>query len=133
MKNKILTTCFALACSAALLCAQSAQSNASGTQTQTDRSMQTDKTRTENRSTAKGSIKVTGCLAAGTEPNTFMLNNVSESGSQTSSNTSRSQSQANPSSTPSEMARTDSSYVLVASNKKIDLSKHIGQRVEVTG
>jgi hypothetical protein len=147
MRRTILTTCFTLACGVALLSAQTpsqSDQNHPGSQSGTSSSQAAG----DNRS-AKGSVKLTGCLQAGTEPNTFVLNNASEAtgsqssagspgstnpGSQSSQSGSGSQAGSMGSNTnPSEMARTDMSYVLIPNNKKMDLSQHIGQRVEVTG
>ncbi len=122
MRRTILTTCFTLMCGAALLSAQTpSQSSSTATQSSTSSS----RTSTETRST--GSVTLTGCLQAGTEPNTFVLNHVSETGTQTGSQ--RSTADKNP----SEMARADTTYSLVPNNKKIDFSKHMGHRVEVSG
>jgi hypothetical protein len=141
MRRTILTTCFTLACGAALLSAQTASQSQSGQSSSTNQtSTSSSRNSGEARSSAKGSVTLTGCLQAGTEPNTFVLNNVSESGAQSSAHSRESQSTSQAGSTgsssdrnPSEMARTDTSYVLVPNNKKMDLSQHIGQRVEVTG
>ncbi len=67
-------------------------------------------------------VTLTGCLQAGTEPNTWILTNATTSSAKSTRN-----NQA-----PSEMARAESSYVLVPENG-IDLSKHVGHRVRVTG
>jgi hypothetical protein len=70
---------------------------------------------------AKGNrITVTGCLQAGTEPNTYVLNNAmgvirGKSGK-----------------TPSQMARTEDTYKLVPEGN-LDLKSHVGHKVEVTG
>ncbi len=64
-------------------------------------------------------MKITGCLQAGSEPNTYVLNNA---------NMSRSRS----SRTPSEMARAETSYKLIPEDS-VDLKDHVGHKVEVTG
>jgi len=74
---------------------------------------------------SKDQISLTGCLQTGTEPNTFVLANAT-----TSSAKSKRGKESNQA--PSEMARAESSYVLVPENG-IDLSKHVGHRVRVTG
>ncbi len=75
---------------------------------------------TWNASQEKGkSMKLTGCLQNGSEPNTYILDNVSMAQSRTSE-------------APSEMARTEPSYKLIPEGD-IDLKDHIGHKVEVTG
>ena len=74
-------------------------------------------------SEGKGSMTLTGCLKAGTEPDTFILSNVSSGGTDTAQRTA-----------PGELARTDTSYKLTAdSNSNIKLKDHVGHKVEVTG
>lgn len=72
--------------------------------------------------TGKQKVSMTGCLQAGTEPNTFILTNATTSTSKKNKGT-----QA-----PSEMARAESSYILVPSDG-VDLSKHVGHEVRVSG
>ncbi len=69
-------------------------------------------------------VSLTGCLQSGTDPNTYILTNATSSSAKTSKKRS---SQA-----PNEMARAENSYILVPENG-IDLSKHVGHRVRVTG
>lgn len=64
-------------------------------------------------------MTVTGCLQAGTEPNTFMLSNVSMAASESGQ-------------TPDQMARAESSYMLIP-DANVQLRKHIGEKVQVTG
>ncbi len=64
-------------------------------------------------------MRITGCLQTGSEPNTYILNNVSMSRSRTGG-------------TPNEMARTETSYKLIPEGN-LDLKDHIGHKVEVTG
>ena len=63
-------------------------------------------------------MTLTGCLRAGSETNTYMLDNVSVS-------------QSLSSRAPSEMARTESSYKLIPEGR-VDLKDHVGHKVEVT-
>jgi hypothetical protein len=111
MKRNILATCFTLVCGIALLSAQTPQTG----------SEQAGSTQGKD----KGKITVTGCLKAGTEANTFVLNNISTSGSATAGSTG---SERNP----TEMARADMSYILTA-DRDVKLSDHVGHRIEVTG
>jgi len=78
----------------------------------------------QTRSSSMGSEKgnkttLTGCLQTGSEPNTYMLNNVSMSRNRSGS-------------TPSEMARAETSYKLIPEGS-VDLKDHVGHKVEVTG
>jgi len=63
--------------------------------------------------------KFTGCLQSGTEPNTYILKDVK-------------MVQAGTDKTPRQLARTESSYMLVPQGK-VDLKRHVGHEVEVTG
>ena len=65
-------------------------------------------------------VTLSGCLQAGTEPNTFTLKNVTytqAAGSET---------------TPPELAKVDTEYRLAA-DAKVNLKNHVGHKVEVTG
>ncbi len=83
-----------------------------------DQSGQSDK----DKSSKQHKMTLTGCVQQGTEPNSYMLTNVT-------SDSARSKSDK----APSEMARAESSYILVPENSTMDLSKHVGHRVRVTG
>ena len=65
------------------------------------------------------SVKLTGCLESGSEPNTYMLKNVSMADSGSSG-------------APNEMARSESSFRLIAEGN-VNLKDHVGHKVEVTG
>jgi len=65
-------------------------------------------------------VSLTGCLHAGSEPNTFILKNIG------------SQSAAGTEAKPAELARADAEYKLTA-DAKVKLKDHVGQKVEVTG
>jgi len=87
-------------------------------------------------------ITVTGCLRAGTEPNSYVLHNVtpsdmSQQSSQRDSNypdrdPSQIQDESRVDTMPSEMAKTEDSYTLIPDGR-VDLKSHVGERVEVTG
>ena len=65
-------------------------------------------------------VTLSGCLQAGTEPNTFTLKNVTytqAAGSET---------------TPPELAKVDTEYRLAAA-ANVNLKNHVGHKVEVTG
>ncbi len=133
MRRTILTTCFTLVCAAALFAGQATpQSQSDQSTSTTQQSTTTSRTTTETHTASRGAVTLTGCLQAGTEPNTFVLNNATETRAQASTKGSRRKGMASETN-PSEMARTDTSYLLVPANKKMDLSQHIGQRVEVKG
>ncbi len=87
-------------------------------------SSQTGSSRSDHSSMGKQhSMSLTGCLQAGTEPNTYILSNVS------SGKAARNKNKAGA---PGEMARAESSYVLVPQSG-VDISQHVGKRVRVTG
>src|SRR5688572_933436 len=65
-------------------------------------------------------VTLSGCLQAGTEPNTFTLKNVTYTpvaGSETR---------------PPELAKVDTEYRLAA-DANVNLKNHVGHKVEVTG
>lgn len=98
---------------------QSGQSGQAGSQS-------SSQSRTDQSSSAKQHrMTLTGCLQAGTEPNTYILSNVSSTNS--ASKPSKGESQ-----TPGEMARAETSYILVP-QAGVDISQHVGKRVRVTG
>jgi hypothetical protein len=70
-------------------------------------------------------ITLTGCLQSGATLNTYVLNNVMS----TTAESSRNQA----TSTPSEMARSESSSYVLVPEGKVNLQKFVGQRVRVTG
>jgi len=67
----------------------------------------------------KRRMTLVGCLQTGSEPNTFILKNVSMSRSRSSG-------------TPREMAKTETAYVLIP-EENVDLKSHVGHKVEVSG
>lgn len=67
----------------------------------------------------QSNMTVTGCLQAGTEPDTFMLSNVSMASGESGA-------------TPNQMARAESSYMLIPDGN-VQLKKHVGEKVQVTG
>lgn len=122
---------------------------------------QTDEQSPPSSSNMDRNVTVTGCLQQGTEPNSFVLYNVTPSdmsqqsyqrendnsqiqnqargdyNNQTRSqdvtpDTQNLQDQDQSGTTPSEMARTETSYTLIPDGR-VDLKSHIGQRVEVSG
>ena len=103
MKRMTLAICFTMVCSLALVLY--AQAPPPG----------------QTPSEGKDSMTLTGCLKAGSEPDTFILTNVSGGGTAAAQTT-----------TPGELARTDTSYKLTA-DSNIKLSDHVGHKVEVTG
>ncbi len=76
-------------------------------------------------SAASGRTSVIGCLQTGSSPNTYVLNNVSES-------TKSSKSMSKSSQAPSEMARSEGSYMLIPEGN-VNLQNWVGKRVRVTG
>ena len=103
MKHKTLAICFTMVCSLALVLY--AQAPPPG----------------HTPSEGKGSMTLTGCLKAGSEPDTFILSNVSGGGTEAAQRTA-----------PGELARTDVSYKLKA-DSNVKLKDHVGHKVEVTG
>jgi len=81
---------------------------------QTQRNSMGSASQEENRS-----MTLTGCLQAGSEPNTYTLSNVSMSRSRSSG-------------APNEMARTETSYKLIPEGN-VNLKDHVGHKVEITG
>ncbi len=120
--------------------------------------LQTDQQSTSSSASDMGkTVTITGCLRSGTSPNSYVLNNVMSSdmsrqsyqrgkdqsenqthgeygdqGWNRSTDTPDLQHSAQSGSTPSEMARAETSYTLIP-GKQVDLKSHIGQKVEVTG
>jgi hypothetical protein len=105
MRTKVFTASLALAFCIALALGVQAQSKMS-----------------HSAKTGKN-ITVTGCVQTGTEPDTFMLNNVMTASS----------SQSKSSGTPSEMARSEASSYTLIPEGKVNLQSYVGQRVRVTG
>jgi len=103
MKRTTLAICFTVVCSLALVLY--AQAPPPG----------------QIPSEGKSSMTLTGCLKAGSEPDSFILTNVSGAGTQAAERT-----------TPGELAKTDVSYKLTA-DSSIKLKDHVGHKVEVTG
>jgi hypothetical protein len=117
---------------------------------------QTDQQTAPSSSTMGKNLTMTGCLQAGTEPNTYVLFNATPSDMNQSSRNDeiydQSQSrrdidsqrhaedrtpddqnlQSQSGTMPSEMARTENSYTLIPDGR-VDFKSHVGQRVEVTG
>lgn len=81
----------------------------------------------QGSSPSSSQITLTGCLQTGTEPNTYVLTNATTSSAKSKHGGKTGSNQA-----PSEMARAESSYILVPESG-MDLSKHVGHRVRVTG
>ena len=100
MKHKAIATSLALSCCLAF--ALAAQYPAGGTKSQAKET------------------SLTGCLEAGTVPNTFVLKNVSA------------ETSAGSEAKPTELAKTESEYALTAVGK-VNLKDHLGHKVEVTG
>lgn len=73
-------------------------------------------------------ITLTGCLRAGSSPNSFMLDNATPS---EMSGQSEYHSEGQ-SSSPSELARTETDYMLIPEGR-VDLQSHVGKKVEVKG
>jgi hypothetical protein len=144
MRKAFITLCLLLTCSLAVAVAQSQDQP------------QTDQQNTPFSSQTGKNVTLTGCLQPGTDPNTYMLNDVTpgdqESSQQqgyndqgqaradfphqnredrTADDQSQEQNQSQ-SNMPSEMARTESSYMLIPEGR-VDLRSHVGQRVEVSG
>jgi hypothetical protein len=104
MKRTTLAICFTMVCSLALVLY--AQAPPPG----------------QSPSEGKGSMTLTGCLKAGSEPDTFILSNVSGGGTEAAAQRTA----------PGELARTDVSYKLTA-DSNVKLKDHVGHKVEVTG
>ncbi len=100
MRHKAIATSLTLACCLAF--ALAAQDPSTGTKNQ-------------GKETS-----LTGCLEAGTAPNTFVLKNVSAEAS------------AGSEAKPTELANTESEYALI-SGGKVNLKDHVGHKVAVTG
>jgi hypothetical protein len=79
---------------------------------------------------AKDSITVTGCLQAGTAPDTFTLSNVTQAAAATSA-TGTSGATATATATTGPKS-TDTKYELVAAGT-VNLKPHVGHKVEITG
>jgi hypothetical protein len=77
----------------------------------------------------KDSITVTGCLQAGTAPDTFTLSNVTQAAAATSA-TGTSGATATATATTGPKG-TDTKYELVAGT--VNLKPHVGHKVEITG
>lgn len=78
----------------------------------------------------KDSITVTGCLQAGTAPDTFTLSNVTQAAAATSA-TGTSGATATATATTGPKS-TDTKYELVAAGS-VNLKPHVGHKVEITG
>ena len=78
----------------------------------------------------KDSITVTGCLQAGTAPDTFTLSNVTQAAAATSA-TGTSGATATATATTGPKS-TDTKYELVAGGS-VNLKPHVGHKVEITG
>ena len=109
MKHKAIATSLALSCGLAF--ALAAQNPAGGTKSQDPSG--------GSKSQAK-ETSLTGCLEAGTVPNTFVLKNVSA------------ETSAGSEAKPTELAKTESEYALTPAGK-VNLKDHLGHKVEVTG
>ena len=78
---------------------------------------------TANQSAKAKTTTLTGCVAAGTEPGTFRLTNVTREGV--------SASKSAPAGTSGTAMPMVDSVMLMGT--KVDLSKHVGHKVSVTG
>jgi hypothetical protein len=113
MKRTTLAICFTVVCSLALvLYAQAPPPQAPPSQAPAAQAP---------ASAEKGATTLTGCLKAGTEPDSFILTNISPAGSDTAQKTA-----------PGELAKADVSYKLIA-DSGVKLKDHVGHKVEVTG
>jgi hypothetical protein len=79
----------------------------------------------------KDSITVTGCLQAGTAPDTFTLSNVTQTAAASSATGTTGGATASASATASPKG-TDTKYELVAAGN-VNLKPHVGHKVEITG
>jgi len=66
-------------------------------------------------------VTLTGCLVAGTQANTYILQNATMP------------QRARQQGAPVELARAESSYLLVPQKTSLDLQAHVGHKVSVTG
>lgn len=106
---------------------------------------QTPQTTTTTNVMDSAAITLTGCVAAGTAPNTWVLNNVSiplmeGPTATTSTSTATRDATATTSTTttrtdnpPAEIPRAESRASASASAGSVNLREHVGHRVEVTG
>ena len=83
------------------------------------------------KTTAKDTITVTGCLQAGTAPDTFTLSNVTQVAAATSTTGTAGSATATASATSSPKGA-DTRYDLVTS-ANVNLKPHVGHKVEITG
>ena len=113
MRKTFMTLLFRMVCSLALAAGQYGDQPQASPQT------------APSSSSMGKSVTIIGCLQSGTEPNSYVLSNAMPS------DTSQ-QSQIRSERTPSEMARTEDSYTLIPEGR-VDLKKHVGHKVEVTG
>lgn len=81
--------------------------------------------------TAKDTITVTGCLQAGTAPDTFTLSNVTQTATASTATGTAGSASASASATTDPKAP-DIKYELVASGT-VNLKPHVGHKVEITG
>jgi hypothetical protein len=81
---------------------------------------------TNDQSKSDKTVTLTGCLMAGTGPGTYILQNATMQQSAT-------RQKGKGSKAPGEMARAESSYLLVPQGAKLDLQSHVGHKVSVTG
>jgi hypothetical protein len=114
MKRTTLAICFTVVCSLALVLYAQAPPPA-----QTPPPAQAPAAQAPT--SAEKGMTLTGCLKAGTEPDSFILTNISPAGSDTAQKTA-----------PGELAKTDVSYKLSA-DSGVKLKDHVGHKVEVTG
>lgn len=78
---------------------------------------------------AKDTVTLTGCLQAGTAPDTFTLSNVTEA---TAKSTATGTSGAATASATAGGKGTDTKYELSA-DTSVNLKPHVGHKVEITG
>jgi hypothetical protein len=83
------------------------------------------------QTTTKDTISVSGCLQAGTTPDTFMLSNVTQTATASTATGTAGSATASASATTGAKS-TDTKYELVASGT-VNLKPHVGHKVEITG
>ncbi len=117
MKRVFTSTAFALFCAAGL----AAQTPPA------------DQKKAEPAKSYEKTVTITGCLRAGETPNSFVLTNVKDDASSKTAST-----PSTPSTPPSTPPATSSSMAsgdvkLIGAPASLDLSKHVGHTVAITG
>jgi len=129
--KRMMTNAFAIAAAASWVMVAGAQSYPSGQSGQSAQSEQPGWSETK-------SMKFTGCLQQGDTPNSFKLTNVQPAETPGAGSTSgTSGSGTTGSGTTGAGSALGSSMLseleLVATGASVDLSEHVGKRVEITG